>query len=87
MCGVGTMHHCPPGGADDEPGVPTECLDDPDGRGRKSMSVRKSFQPLELLGWPIAPSHGTVEGRYGGLDPLLYETLCLWRGGGVEDVL
>jgi hypothetical protein len=29
----------------------------------------------------------TVEGRYGGLDLVLYETLLLLCSGGVEDVL
>jgi hypothetical protein len=43
------VRRCSPGGADDAPGVPTKRLDDPTGRGLKSMSARKPFLHLELL--------------------------------------
>jgi hypothetical protein len=69
--GVGTVRRCSLGGADDAPGVPTKRLDDPTGRGLKSMSARKPFLHLELLERPVAPGLGTVEGRYRGLGPML----------------
>jgi hypothetical protein len=71
--GVGTMHHHPPGGADVVSRASTEHLDDPIGCGLKSEPVRKLFLPLEIPGWPSAPtpSLGMVEGRYGGLDSML----------------
>jgi hypothetical protein len=63
---LGTTRCHSPGSADDAPG-----LDDPTGHELKFMPARKPFLHLELLEQPIAPSLGTVEGRYRGLDPML----------------
>jgi hypothetical protein len=65
------MHHCPTGGADDAPRVPTELLDDLTSRGPKitGKEVVPSFGASCVARCP-SPCVGMVKGQYGDLDPM-----------------
>jgi hypothetical protein len=71
VSGVGTVHHCPTGGADDALRVSTELLDDLTSRGPKitGKEVVPSFGASCVACCP-SPCVGMVEGQYGDLDPM-----------------
>jgi hypothetical protein len=84
-CVARTMHHHPLGDAVGTCEVPTEHSVGPGGRGSKSLSVRKPFPHLELLGWPSVPHLWGWRGKNRGLDPMQQGAFLLLLCDGAED--